>query len=318
MPRSTSIRRRTWEVLEVGTSGDQLSRTIDILILALVFGNVLAIVLESVESLRVAYFDLFIAFEEVSIAAFSAEFLCRLWSSADSGEAGQNPSRNRLRYILSPMAIVDLLAIAPFYIAPIFGLDLRFLRIFRLLRLVKLTRYSGALSRVFEVYKMQRSALAASFFLMSMAVVVSATLLYVIEHPAQPEAFASIPAAMWWAICTLTTVGYGDVTPITPAGKMVTSVVSIVGIAMVALPTSLFASGFAHIMTRDAQVLEEEALEALSDGLFTDEESNAFDKLAEQLHIEPELAQEIFQAAQRKQTFPDDADCPHCGKTLAS
>lgn len=304
-------------MLEVGTSGDPLSRTIDIMILALVFGNVAATVLESVETFRTPYRDLFVGFERVSIIAFTAEFLCRLWSAADSRPGIESVTLNRLHYLRSPLAIVDLLAIAPFYFFPLLGLDLRFLRVFRLLRLVKLTRYSKALSRVFEVYRLQRSGLAASLFLMSITIVVAASLLYVIEYPVQPEAFSSIPAAMWWAVCTLTTVGYGDVTPITPLGKTVTSFVSIIGIAMVALPTSLLASGFAHIMERDRQILEQEMTEALADNVISEEEIEAFTLLAEDMDIQPEIAGEVMRNAQRRQSHFQAADCPHCGKAIA-
>lgn len=158
------------------------------------------------------------------------------------------------------MALVDILAIAPFYLSAFFVLDLRFLRVLRLLRIVKLTRYSRALNRLLEVYQLQRSALTASFFLMAVVIVLSAGIVYVAEHPAPPEAFGSIPAAMWWAVCTLTTVGYGDVLPITPLGKL------------------------------------------LSAGI--------------QLYVEPEIAQEIIRAAQRKQSLADLDGCPHCGKPL--
>jgi voltage-gated potassium channel len=144
MEERTTIRRRTWEVLEVGDSGDQLSRAIDVMILSLVVCNVIATILVSVESLSVAYHDLFVGFEIASIAAFTAEFLSRLWSSADSHRDASSPVRNRLKYLFSPFAIVDILAIAPFYLSAFFALDLRFLRILRLLRIVKLSRYSPA------------------------------------------------------------------------------------------------------------------------------------------------------------------------------
>ena len=212
------------------------------------------------------------------------------------------------------MAIVDILAIAPFYLSAFFSLDLRILR---LLRIVKLTRYSTALGRIVEVYHLQRSALTAALFLMSVAIVLSASVVYVAEHRAQPEGFGSIPAAMWWAVCTLTTVGYGDVSPITPLGKLLASGIQIIGIAMVALPTSLFASGFAHVMSRAEQALEDEAEEALADGVITADEANAYAEMAERLYIEPEVAEEIIEAAQRRQQLKDlVAACPHCGKTL--
>ena len=313
MDSLAAIRRRTHEVLETGADGDELSRAIDLMIMGLVLGNVVAVVLESVPSLGSAYHDLFIAFEQVSVAAFSAEFLARVWSVADDESMGARNLGRRLNYLRSPMAIVDVLAIAPFYLSALFALDLRFLRVLRLMRIVKLTRYSAALGRLVEVYQLQRSALTASFFVMAVAIVLSASFVYVVENRAQPEAFGSIPAAMWWAVCTLTTVGYGDVTPITPLGKILASAIQMVGIGMVALPTSLFASGFAHIMNRNEETLLREAREAAADGVVTEDEADAFAHLADQLYIEPELAQEIIEAARRGEI--SDC-CPHCGKSI--
>lgn len=316
MRRLERIRARTWEVLEVGAEGDELSRTIDLMILGLVFGNVLAVVLESVPSIGGPYHDLFLGFERISVAAFTAEFVLRVWSVTTVETMGKSPALRRLAYLRSPMAIVDVLAIAPFYLSAFFALDLRFLRIMRLLRIVKLTRYSAALGRIGEVYQLQRTALAASFFVMSVAIVLSASAVYVIENASQPEAFGSIPAAMWWAVCTLTTVGYGDVTPITPLGKTLAAAIQLVGIAMVALPTSLFASGFAHIMARNEQALENEAREALADGIITKEEGDAYARLAEELHIEADVAAEIIEAVRQRQSLEAMDACPHCGKSI--
>ena len=182
------IRRRTWQVLEIGAEGDALSRTVDLMIMTLVFGNVVAVTLASVETLRVAYEDLFWAFEKVSVAAFTAEFVARLWSVAGA-PGDESATQKRIGYLRSPLAIVALLAIAPFYLSAFFNLDLRFLRILRLLRIVKLTRYSSALVRLRDVYRLQRKGLAAAFFVMSIAIVLSASLVYVVEQHAQPEDF---------------------------------------------------------------------------------------------------------------------------------
>lgn len=318
MRKTANIRRRTWEVLEVGAEGDELSRTIDLMIMLLVLGNVVAVVLESVDSIGRPYHDLFMAFEKVSVVAFSAEFMLRIWSVAESEETSDTDNRKRLSYLFSPMAMVDLVAIAPFYLSSLFALDLRFLRILRLLRIVKLTRYSSALGRIIEVWRLQRSALTAALLVMSVAIVLSASVVYLAEHAAQPEAFGSIPAAMWWAVCTLTTVGYGDVSPITPTGKLLAAGIQIVGIAMVALPTSLFVSGFTHVMGHAEQALQEEAREVLADGIITADEAEAYADLADRLYIEPEIAKEIIEAAQRKQSLKDlYVGCPHCGKSIA-
>jgi voltage-gated potassium channel len=309
------IRRRTWEVLEVSRSGDECSRVIDIGIMALVAGNVVAVILESVHSSEVAHHDLFAGFEKMSVAAFSAEFLLRFWSCAEDKRQGEGSFHSRRRYISSPMALADLIAIAPFYLSTFFAIDLRFMRILRLLRVVKLTRYSSAIGRMSEVVRLQGSALATSFFLLMLVMIFAASAVYVVEHDAQPEAFASIPAAMWWAVCTLTTVGYGDVTPITALGKFLASIITIVGIGMVALPTSLLASGFTEVLERNRRKLEIEAEEAFEDGIISDEEADAYAALVERLQVEPEVAAEIIQAAQRRHAIDSTVDCPHCGKT---
>ncbi len=310
------IRRRTWAILEVGARGDSLSRTVDLLILALVFGNVVAVIASSIPSIDAEHQTLFIGFERLSLAIFSSEFLLRLWSVASAETMGATPTQRRLNYLRSPMAIVDLLAIAPFYLSAFVDMDLRMLRILRLLRIVKLTRYSAALHRLWEVYHLQRATLTASFMVMSVAIILSASAVYVAEHEAQPTAFASIPHAMWWAICTLTTVGYGDVTPVTNLGKVLAAGIQLVGIAIVAIPTSLFASGFAHIMTRNEHRLEQEAREAAADGVVTQAEAHHYSDLAAQLGVEPEIAEEIILAAQKRQVLADFGSCPHCGKSV--
>lgn len=316
METSPSIRRRTYEVLEVGRPGDTLSLLIDGLIMTIVAGNVLAVILESVDAIATPYADLFTGFERASLAAYTAEFVLRIWAAAEAPDVEGGSTRRRLRYLCSPLAIFDFLVIAPFFLSAFIAIDLRFVRILRLLRIVKLTRYSTALLHIAEVYRLQRSGLMTAFLLMGIAVVLSASLLHMVESSAQPEHFGSIPQAMWWAIITLTTVGYGDVTPVTSLGKLVASGISIVGIAMVALPTSLFASGFAHVMTRNEQLLEDEALDVVADGEITDDEVVAFEELAERLYIEPEIAQEIIEAAHRKQEVADLGGCPHCGKSI--
>ena len=310
------LRKRTYEVLEVSQHDDWLSRAIDLILMSLIAGNAVAIVLESVVSIAKAYHDLFWAFEKVSAAAFSAELLLRIWAASENPSYKGGPWRKRLRYLASPMALVDLVAVLPFYLATFFSVDLRILRILRLLRIVKLTRYSTAFGRIVEVFQLQRNALMTSLFLMGIAVVVSAGILYAVESHAQPDAFGSIPAAMWWAICTLTTVGYGDVTPVTALGKTVTAGISVIGIGLVALPTSIFTAGFAKAMARSEHALEENARNAMADGIFDGDEALAYEQLAESLHVEPSTAREVIEMVIRKQELGDLFDCPHCGKSL--
>jgi voltage-gated potassium channel len=311
------IRRRTHEVLEIAKPGDELSRTIDGMIMALVLLNVVAVILESVGSIEARYRDLFTGFERISVVVFSTELVCRVWAAAEAAQPSESARRARLRYLRSPMALADLAAVLPWYLATFTAVDLRFLRMLRLLRLLKLTRYSTALARMIEVVRLQRHAFGAALLILSMVVIFTASAIYVVEGPNQPEAFGSIPDAMWWAIVTLTTVGYGDVTPITPLGKLMASLISIVGIGMVALPTSLLASGFSHIMSRNREALQEEMDLALEDGELSPEEIASYEELAHRLHVDPEVADEIFQAALAHYgETRDRSHCPHCGKSL--
>jgi voltage-gated potassium channel len=224
----------------------------------------------------------------------------------------------RFRYLKSPMAVIDLLAVLPFYLVTFFSIDLRILRILRLLRVVKFTRYSTAFGLIIDVFRHQKNALVTSMFLMGIAVVLAAGILYAVESHAQPDAFGSIPAAMWWAICTLTTVGYGDVTPITPFGKFIASSISVIGIGLVALPTSIFTAGFANAMARSEEALADNARSALADGIFDSDEVRAYEQLAESLHVEADTAREVIEMVLRKQHLEDLSDCPHCGKSLGN
>jgi voltage-gated potassium channel len=237
-------KKRLYEILEVAAADDATSRRFDIFILLLISINVIALVLETVQPLYVRWGSAFDCFETVSVAIFTLEYLLRVWScSASSKYAGW---RGRLRFARTPMAIVDLLAILPFYL-PLLGVDLRFvraLRLFRILRIAKLARYSGALRTFADVIRSKRAELITMLTLLTILLLFASSLIYFAEHRAQPKAFASIPAAMWWSIVTLTTVGYGDVYPVTAAGKALAAVIAVLGIGLFALPTGLLGAAF--------------------------------------------------------------------------
>lgn len=196
-------------------------------------------------------FGFFQWFDVFSVSVFTLEYCLRVWASSESSsEKGGTPFRRRLRYIASPLAIIDLLAILPFYLSAFVSIDLRALRIFRLLRLLKLVRYSPALSSLSRVLYLERRALSAAFLIMTGMLFFSATLAHLFENEAQPDAFGSIPAALWWALATLTTVGYGDVVPVTDAGRMLGAAVMIIGFAFYAVPIGIIASGFSEEVHR--------------------------------------------------------------------
>ena len=317
-PHSSSLRRRVHEVLEVARPSDATSRVVDLTLIALVAANILAVILESMEGLFRDYGELFDAFEVFSVGVFSLEYGLRVWAAAELDASSQTSSwRKRGRYVFSPLALADLAAILPFYLSALFAVDLRFLRVLRLLRIFKLTRYSGAMGMLLNVLRSERRAFGAALFVMLIVMTLASSGIYLAEHRAQPVAFGSIPAAMWWAMATLTTVGYGDVTPITALGRVFASVITIVGVGMVALPAGLLASGFSYAHRRNRLLLEREVNQALGDGVITGEEAESYDALAQQLGVAPEVAQEIVDSARgHGPSMADQGRCPHCGKSL--
>lgn len=239
---------RVYDVL-VETDDDELiDKVIAVLLMILIIINSVAVVLETVDELNETYGSLFYAIEIVSVVIFTVEYLLRLWI-APLDARYRKPLTGRLRYAVSPLALIDLLAILPAFLPLIFPMDLRlmrFLRVFRLFRLFKMSRYVESLDTLDDVVKSKKEELIVTLVMISMLLLLASSLMYVVETEAQPDKFPSIPAAMWWGVATLTTVGYGDVFPITPLGKLFGSLVAFLGIGIFALPTGILASGFAE------------------------------------------------------------------------
>jgi len=238
------IKKRTWEVLNTARRGDYPAIFFQWFMLALILFNVIAVVLATVQSINQQCNQFFNWFETFSVIIFSLEYLLRLWSC--TSVPGRNPIWGRIKFLFYPMTVIDLLSVLPFYL-PLFGMDLRFLRIlrmFRIFRLAKIGRYYQSLNLIRNVFSDKKDEIVLSATIMGVLLILSASFLYYLENEAQPKAFSSIPAAMWWAVTALTTVGYGDIYPITPLGKFVASLIAISGIGMFALPTGIISSGF--------------------------------------------------------------------------
>ena len=215
-------------------------------IYGLIILNVLSIVLESYKSIQNEYHNEFLYFEVFSVIVFTIEYLLRIWT-ADLEYSTGNAITKKLKFITSGYGIIDLFSILPFYLPFIFPFDLRVLRIlrlFRLLRIFKLGRFSKSMKTIGSVLKETRSDLAITIFVASILLILSSTLMYYVEHDAQPDKFENIGNAMWWGIATLTTVGYGDIYPITPLGKFLSAIIALIGIGFVALPTGIISSAF--------------------------------------------------------------------------
>jgi voltage-gated potassium channel len=210
------VRRRVHYVLDSGGS-DRTSKLVHRGLILLVIASVTAAVMESEPGLALKYGRLFFAFELVAASAFTIEYLLRLWSAPEhTPYRGMTDSSARWAFARTPLAIADLLCVLPVYLAFFVPADLRVLLMLRLLRFFKLARYSPGMRSLMAALEAERTALAATSIVLLGLVLISATIMHLVEHEAQPDKFGSIPDSMWWAIVTLTTVGYGDVVPITP------------------------------------------------------------------------------------------------------
>ncbi len=250
MPAAT-MRHRAYEVLDKGLAGSALADGVHVTLIVLILTNVLAVILESVPSIAEGYGTLFMVVEVVSTLIFTLEYGVRLWTAPEHPLLqSMTPLRARLRHAASPAMVVDLLVILPFYVSLIGGIDLRFLLLLRLARFFKLARYSPGFASLTEALWSERRALGASLIIFLGVLIIAAAAMRLAEHDAQPDKFATIPDALWWAVITLTTVGYGDVYPITPAGKLIAGVTAVTGIAMLALPVGIIATAFAREIQR--------------------------------------------------------------------
>lgn len=224
----------------------RLSRVLDAVLVALIIASSAAVVLFTVPDLPQAL-GRFLAYSQLAATvAFSVEYAARLYAIPASGlPEYRRPVIGRIRYALTPMELVDLAAIAPSYILLFTSSDAAAAALLlRLLRLLKLFRYSDSLIVFARVFREKAGQLTASFFVTGILLVLASGVVYYCERGAQPEAFGSIPTTMWWGIVTLTTVGYGDVSPVTPVGQLFGALTAVIGIGLVALPSGILAGGF--------------------------------------------------------------------------
>jgi voltage-gated potassium channel len=239
------IQARIWEILDGTVPGDRVAKIWSVFISILIITNVAAVMCETVAALSDLFGVLFFWFEIVSVVVFSVEYVFRVYSCIND-ERYVHPLFGRLKYSVTFLALVDIISVLPSYL-PFFGVDMRFVRVFRLFRitrLAKLGRYSSGIRLITNVFREKKEELILSTAVMLLLLSFSSSAIYYCERSTQPEQFSSIPASLWWAVATLTTVGYGDVYPITTLGKIFAGIVAIIGIGMVALPTGILGAGF--------------------------------------------------------------------------
>ena len=282
-----SIRKRIWEILERGNPNDKISFYSDIFLITLIIFNIIAVLLETVDSIYAKYSFEFLIFERFSTLVFLIEYILRIWVCVEE-KIKSNKLITRLKYASTWPAIIDLLAVLSGLLPMLFEVDLRILRALRMLRLLKFSRYFKVMNLLLGVLREEKQSFLAAMFLLTIAMLVASTGIYMFEKDAQPDKFGSIPEAMWWAIATLTTIGYGDVTPVTGMGKFFGAIIAIIGIGVVALPSGILASGFTDQLKRRQAEYENEFSKALQDGIITSSERNKLSKVARDMNLSEE------------------------------
>jgi len=290
------FQRRLMEILEQATDRDKASKICDVFITTLVLCNILSVILESVSSLQAVYGEYFDLFEFWSVMFFTLEYVLRFWATGATYSDHGQKWRGRREYIFGFYGVIDLLAILPFYLQMLFpGADMRALRILRLVRVLKLSHYNSALEDLFNAVKNEARSFIAALYLLTIAIILTSSLMYYAEGDTQPEHFSSIPASMYWAIITLTTVGFGDISPVTWIGQVLATITAFIGVCTVAMLTGIVASSFATQMARRRVVYESQLREAYKDGVLSDEEKKMLLKLRTDFNLSEEQIKSINQ-----------------------
>ena len=286
------------------------SQLFDALLIALIIVNIAAMMLETVPGIPAVWQHELHIIEIVSVLIFTIEYMLRVYSSASGpnhpAREATTPWKKRWAYIKSPMALVDLMAILPFYLSVFVAFDLRILRIFRVLRILKIGRYSRSMQTLVTVLRNESHSLIAAISVLLLFTVIAATCIYYIEHTAQPDVFSSIPASLWWALVTLTTVGYGDAVPVTALGKVFGGLITILGICFYALPAGILSSSYTTQMQLKRDRFKDTVRSVLDDGKLSEHDVHHLEHVRALLDLDEEEAKLIVRLLQHHHKRLDD------------
>jgi voltage-gated potassium channel len=310
--KEDSLRVKTYQLLESETKTGITAKIVTWLLIILIISNVIAAIMSSDLDTYLVHKHSFILFETISLIIFCFEYLLRVWCCVEADKYQDiSVIKARINYIFTPMALIDLIAILPFIIAFFFSVDLRTLRLIRVLRLLKLTHYFKGFDIFISVITKELKNIIAVMVVMLFFIIIAASLIYSIEGRIQPESFGSIFKSFWWAVVTMTTVGYGDSVPITTFGKIISTFIMLVGVVFVALPAGMLAARFGEELRRRKERLNVNIKGALTDGYIDSDDYQTLQALAEQLEIEPEDLQRSIELLKEGQ---HQKKCPHCGR----
>jgi voltage-gated potassium channel len=297
---TTGFKQTLMEVLD-GSPKHAASRFVELAITLVVLVNCSAVILDSVPEIHAEFKDFFHELEFWSVMFFTGEYICRVWSlgakySQDNGGAW----KGRFEYMFSAFGLVDFFATMPYYMHMFFpGLDLRILRVLRLLRILKLSKYNTALQDLFHAIHSERQAFGSAVFLLTIATIVSASLMHFAEGHHQPEFFGTIPHSIYWAIVTITS-GYGNVEPMTKAGEAIALITGFLGVCMAAIMTGIVASAFSNQVARKKAAFEAQLREVFSDGNMSEEEQETLKRLQAHYRLTDEQVEAMLQRAKNK------------------
>ena len=280
---------------ETPTSG-RLHHQLDLIFIIFIISSVAAVFLETIPAVYDPLKLEFYWFDRIAIAVFTVEYLLRLYAAPEQ-EPHQSALSGRFVFIKKPGSLVDLIAIAPFYLQFLFSVDLRFIRILRVLRVLKLTRYNTALTTFAMVLKREKRAFYAAMFITVLITILSGAIVYEFEHAVQPEKFDTMPRAMYWAVITLASVGYGDISPVTPIGQAFTMVLALLGIGIVALPAGILGSAFSDQLHQQREQMLKSVEDAFADGILTEDEERMLEEERIRLHLSEEQFERLKQRA---------------------
>ncbi|MCL2804837.1 MAG: ion transporter [Treponema sp.] len=253
------LRQFVYNVIRDDGEENRLNSVFGTIIMVLIIINVLLVIIETFKGIPELARTVFYYIEVVSVIIFTVEYLLRIWT-APLKFPEMKGALARLKYMRTFMAVIDILAILPFYIPfalPVNLMILRMLRLLRLLRIMKMNRYTGALVLIKNVITRQAPQLISSLFAVFLLLVLASLLVHSVEYDAQPDVFENAFSGLWWAMATLTTVGYGDITPVTAIGKFLGTIIALLGIGLVAVPTGIISAGFIEVMAEEKAKKEE-------------------------------------------------------------
>ena len=277
------------------TSG-RLHHQLDLIFIIFIITSVAAVFLETIPAVHDPLKVEFYWFDTIAIAVFTIEYLLRLYAAPER-EPHHSALSGRFSFVKKPSSLIDLVAIVPYYLQFLFAVDLRFIRVLRVLRALKLTRYNTALSTFAMVLKREKRAFSAAMFITVLITILSGAIVYEFEHAAQPEKFDTMPRAMYWAVITLASVGYGDISPVTPIGQAFTMVLAILGIGIVALPAGILGSAFSDQLHQQREQMLKAVEDAFADGILTEDEERELEEERIRLHLSEEQFEKLKQRA---------------------